>query len=58
MRVAVAMDSQEDGSPTSFKRRAEREEVCFIDASKEGNVGRFINVSLEECSWKVEWKET
>ncbi|PWA33779.1 hypothetical protein CCH79_00017269 [Gambusia affinis] len=47
VRVAVAMDSQEDGSPTSFKRRAEREEVCFIDASKEGNVGRFINHSCQ-----------
>uniref|UniRef100_A0A3B5RF21 Histone-lysine N-methyltransferase SETDB2-like n=1 Tax=Xiphophorus maculatus TaxID=8083 RepID=A0A3B5RF21_XIPMA len=47
LRVAVAMDSHEDGSPTSFKRGAEREEVCFIDASKEGNVGRFINHSCQ-----------
>ncbi|XP_054880300.1 histone-lysine N-methyltransferase SETDB2-like isoform X3 [Poeciliopsis prolifica] len=47
VRVAVSMDIQEDGSPTSFKRGAEREEVCFIDASKEGNVGRFINHSCQ-----------
>lgn len=29
----------------SLKRAAKVDEVCFVDASKEGNVSRFINVS-------------
>ncbi|KAM4711365.1 histone-lysine N-methyltransferase SETDB2 [Anableps anableps] len=47
VRVAVAMDSQEDGGPRSLKRGAETEDVCFIDATKEGNVSRFINHSCQ-----------
>lgn len=29
-----------------LKRSARVEDVCVVDASKEGNVSRFINVSL------------
>lgn len=46
VRVTVAMD-RGDSSPRSSKRAAETEDVFFIDASKEGNVSRFINHSCQ-----------
>uniref|UniRef100_A0A1A8BVD4 Histone-lysine N-methyltransferase SETDB2 n=1 Tax=Nothobranchius kadleci TaxID=1051664 RepID=A0A1A8BVD4_NOTKA len=46
--VAMTTETQEVSSTKpnaqrSLKRGAEMEEVCFIDANKEGNVSRFIN---------------
>ncbi|XP_047211201.1 histone-lysine N-methyltransferase SETDB2 [Girardinichthys multiradiatus] len=49
VRVAVVMDRQEDSSPNGEKslKRAAQKDVCFIDATKEGNVSRFINHSCQ-----------
>lgn len=41
----MAMDTEEDGDQRGQKRAAEMDDVCLIDATKEGNVSRFINVS-------------
>ncbi|XP_038153729.1 histone-lysine N-methyltransferase SETDB2 [Cyprinodon tularosa] len=46
-KVAVAMDTEEDGDQRGQKRAAEMDDVCLIDATKEGNVSRFINHSCQ-----------
>ncbi|XP_035989630.1 histone-lysine N-methyltransferase SETDB2 isoform X1 [Fundulus heteroclitus] len=45
VRVTVAMEAQDGGR--SLKRAAAGDDVCVIDASWEGNVGRFINHSCQ-----------
>lgn len=50
---AATAEGQEVGESKTevrriLKRAAEVEDVCLVDASKEGNVSRFINVSGPE----------
>lgn len=45
---AQEMSDSKTGVRRSLKRRVEVEEVWLVDASKEGNVSRFINVSWPE----------
>jgi hypothetical protein len=44
--VAVATAEHRFRAPPVRKRKREEEDVYYLDATKEGNVARFLNVGL------------
>lgn len=45
MKAAKGVNGTKTDERMNLKRTAKMEDICFMDASKEGNVSRFLNVS-------------